>query len=699
MSSISLREYVKMTTDNASMNEGGDEQDEEESNSTITPNSNNLVTSVTSSLTNNDTGSTSPSNTSTNNNNSNNTAPIATSTSPQLLRRNTSMGPPGAYAVAPGNVITQLATSKASLLSSSLSSNNANSQLLSSGNRHSIASENIFLSTAEIISMLVNSRTYDDHEIVSTTFMNNQPLNDNDIGSDDVTIPIDNTDQSNSNHNISVPVAHLVPIQEEDDNDSPVPRTPPMTVVGTPYVENEYNDPNSNPNNPNGNDDDDNNLQKSIRLKKIICILTTMVVIMFCVAGIVGTVCGITNSCSKKKSTNNSNDENDIFENKTVYPLNERAIAMKDYINNITLSNQTVTYPININGTNTTPEELALHWMIAIDPLQLLVNKTEHLYQIRQRYALQTLFFATSKGKNEWMNVSGWLNNNNNNNIDNECGWFGVYCTNITTMDDSIISMTTIKINAMVVTKLDLNHNGLRGYILPDIGLLSHLQEIDLSSNLVDGPLPESIGQWTSIRHINLQRWDATNVSPLKLYGAIPNSVGNWNKLISINLNGHNFTGTLPPSMSNWNASIESLIISNNAFTGTFPSFITLYRNLTILELGINQFNGTIPNDIGNLHLLQSLYLYYNNISGTLPTSIQYLTNIESFDVGRNVLTGTIPSGVAYWSNIENVNFMINNFVGSVPETLCSHNNLSSLVIDCESTLLQNNCSCCVECR
>ena len=65
-----------------------------------------------------------------------------------------------------------------------------------------------------------------------------------------------------------------------------------------------------------------------------------------------------------------------------------RAAQVVDFLNNITLSNQTLQYPaIGIP----TPEEEALAWLIEEDPAKL--NVSMGAARIRQRYALLTLWF------------------------------------------------------------------------------------------------------------------------------------------------------------------------------------------------------------------------------------------------------------------------------------------------------------------
>jgi Leucine-rich repeat (LRR) protein len=184
--------------------------------------------------------------------------------------------------------------------------------------------------------------------------------------------------------------------------------------------------------------------------------------------------------------------------------------------------------------------------------------------------------------------------------------WFGVFCASRTKLEPEY---TLIVEN--VVTLLEVHNNNLHGYFPSDLGLLSNLERIDVSSKLLYGSLPESIGQWTSILYVNMNRPLILNNNPLFLNGTLPNSIGNWNKLISFDIVGSIFTGTMPQSLSNWNTTAHEVKMNANKFTGSIPSYVTLWLNLTWFDCGNNRFmNGTIPESIGNLRYLQLLDLH-----------------------------------------------------------------------------------------
>jgi hypothetical protein len=563
-------------------------------------------------------------------------------------------------------------------------------------------------SDASMNHMMSNDTAVDDGNNADTEL----PLDDHLSGrsNDDSTISQNNNEThsrpvvsslSSSYRESSVPVAHLVPIEEENDDGGGGggTQTPMLTIVGTPYPEE------GPPSTAHPNIHQHHGRYKAIRQhlqqNKVHYILFTLVASIVLSAGTLGLICGVTGSCSKGRSTRNGIDT-------TTEPplLDQRSIDLINYINNITLSNRTIAYPPppnavlvdSISADIATPaEELALQWLIEVDSLQLWANRTDHLLAIRQRYALQTLYAATTATGFPWTNTSGWIPPPSAPQYyDDECQWFGVNCT------ATIVSEMSSS-NENVVTSLILNDNRLHGTFPPDLGLLSGLTLVDLSLNLLCGPIPATIGQWQSIEHFDLHVEVDTNRICI-LNGTLPSTIGNWNGPTTIDWSGHALSGPLPESMSHWNVNrIQKFNMNWNRIGGTIPSFIVTWWNLTHIEMMYNQITGAIPEMIGNLRQLQQFNFLGNALNGTLPMSIENLTRIESFSVGENMLSGTIPDGIASrWTNLRYAGFYRNNFVdGKVPEGICGNSSSNAtrpllwVEIDCNSTAVEDRCSCC----
>ncbi|KAL5550445.1 hypothetical protein UlMin_000621 [Ulmus minor] len=94
------------------------------------------------------------------------------------------------------------------------------------------------------------------------------------------------------------------------------------------------------------------------------------------------------------------------------------------------------------------------------------------------------------------------------------------------------------------------------------VKILTIFTAIDLSRNKFDGPIPEEIGELTS--------------------------------LYSLNLSSNSFSGKMPMSLGNLRA-VESLDLSRNHLIGNIPPSLTKLNFLSHLNLSFNQLFGSIP--------------------------------------------------------------------------------------------------------
>ncbi|EPS63614.1 hypothetical protein M569_11171, partial [Genlisea aurea] len=103
--------------------------------------------------------------------------------------------------------------------------------------------------------------------------------------------------------------------------------------------------------------------------------------------------------------------------------------------------------------------------------------------------------------------------------------WEGVTCHPI--KDDE---------SALGVSQIDLGSQGLKGYISDEIGLLSNLVSLNLSSNFLGGDIPSSLGQKSLVK---------LDLSNNRLQGPIPDSLTS-SSLQLVLLNGNSLEGRVP---------------------------------------------------------------------------------------------------------------------------------------------------------
>jgi hypothetical protein len=163
-----------------------------------------------------------------------------------------------------------------------------------------------------------------------------------------------------------------------------------------------------------------------------------------------------------------------------------------------------------------TPQHKAWKWIATADPIRM---DPTHNFML-QRYALATLFFATSEVKSleagQEITHSVWVEETNWMQGTGYCNWYGVECA---TQDGED--------NADVVA-INITANNMRGELPEQLNLLSRLDVLDLSNNKIEGELPTELGLMTTLRDLLLTK--------NKFSGSIPKEVGQMQTLRNLDL-------------------------------------------------------------------------------------------------------------------------------------------------------------------
>ncbi|KAL3747881.1 hypothetical protein ACJRO7_016663 [Eucalyptus globulus] len=110
--------------------------------------------------------------------------------------------------------------------------------------------------------------------------------------------------------------------------------------------------------------------------------------------------------------------------------------------------------------------------------------------------------------------------------------------------------------------------------------------------------------------------------------------------LFSIDLSSNALDGQIPEGLTRL-ARLQNLNLSQNKLIGKIPLDIGKLRDLESLDLSNNKLSGEIPPSISNLDFLSRLNLSYNNLSGPIPSSNQLRTLVDqSIYCGNNGLCG-----------------------------------------------------------
>ena len=141
-----------------------------------------------------------------------------------------------------------------------------------------------------------------------------------------------------------------------------------------------------------------------------------------------------------------------------------------------------------------------------------------------------------------------------------------------------------------------------------------NLEEIDLSSNAISGPI-EISEQFDFLRRLV--------IGSNRLSGALPNLPSKFPNLVDLDLSSNMFTGSINGGLTN-HLILKTLDLSGNMLT-SFDETAVLSNLLQLnhMDLSNNELGPIIPREIGKLKdKLTMLDLSNNNFVSTIPSEI-----------------------------------------------------------------------------
>ncbi|MQL71035.1 hypothetical protein Taro_003352 [Colocasia esculenta] len=223
------------------------------------------------------------------------------------------------------------------------------------------------------------------------------------------------------------------------------------------------------------------------------------------------------------------------------------------------------------------------------------------------------------------------------------CSWSGVTCADAQ------------------VTSVNLHGFNLSGTLSPTICNLPHLVALNVSKNMIQGPIPRELGYCRNLVVLDL----STN----RFHSEIPPELCGLSSLTRLFLSENFLYGELPAGLGNL-TSLEELVIYSNNLTGIIPSSIRMLKRLKIIRAGLNSLSGPIPVEITECDNLEVLGLAQNKFQGPLPRELCRLQNLTSLILWQNLLSGEIPAELGNCTSLEMLALRENAFNGSIPKEL-----------------------------
>ncbi|KAL0376150.1 UNVERIFIED_CONTAM: putative LRR receptor-like serine/threonine-protein kinase [Sesamum calycinum] len=229
--------------------------------------------------------------------------------------------------------------------------------------------------------------------------------------------------------------------------------------------------------------------------------------------------------------------------------------------------------------------------------------------------------------------------------------WAGIQCSNG--------RVTGINISGFRRTRRGSQNPQFSVDALQNLTLLS-------SFNASHFKLPGSIPDWLGLQLASLQVLDLRSCL---INGAIPFTLGNLSSLVELHLSDNNLTGVIPSSLGRL-FGLSVLDLSQNLLTGSIPATFAELGNLTLLDMSLNFLSGVIPPGIGTLSALRFLNLSGNSLSSSIPAQLGDLSSLVELDLGFNSLSGSVPPELGGLRSLQRM-ILWNNFLsGSLPVNL-----------------------------
>ncbi|GAB5400248.1 MAG: hypothetical protein Aureis2KO_18330 [Aureisphaera sp.] len=165
-----------------------------------------------------------------------------------------------------------------------------------------------------------------------------------------------------------------------------------------------------------------------------------------------------------------------------------------------------------------------------------------------------------------------------------------------------------------------------------------HVTEIRMLFNNLNGELPQSLGNLTELKVLEL--------SFNKINGTIPNTIGSLKKLELLALNGNNLKGALPNSLGNL-TNLKQLHLSSNRLSGELPSSLEKLESLEVFNVFDNKLDGNVPLGIGKIRSIREFIVAENNFGNASEISTILLSNSASINLEGNSLNPSAKSIIA----------------------------------------------------
>ncbi|KAM5573310.1 receptor-like protein EIX2 [Rosa sericea] len=270
-------------------------------------------------------------------------------------------------------------------------------------------------------------------------------------------------------------------------------------------------------------------------------------------------------------------------------------------------------------------------------------------------------------------------------------------------------SLETLSCAENTLESLDLSDNWFWGSF-PELTGFSKLRELRLHDNTLNRSIPESVGQLSSLEHLDLSgnslnaviteahflnlsslkhldvsnntalsinlssdwnppfQLDTLGMSSCKVGPAFPKWIQMQRNLTRLSLDNASISDSLPSNFWDLFSGLEELDLSRNKIHGRLPDLPSFPPGLITLYLSNNMFSGSLSSLCATqAPQLNFLDLSENLLSGELPNCWMSFQLLDILYLGKNKLSGKLPSSLGHLEAISVLGLHSNNFSGELP--------------------------------
>ncbi|QHO26608.1 hypothetical protein HN873_020986 [Arachis hypogaea] len=173
-------------------------------------------------------------------------------------------------------------------------------------------------------------------------------------------------------------------------------------------------------------------------------------------------------------------------------------------------------------------------------------------------------------------------------------------------------------------------------------GKFPQLEFLELSSNKLEGKVPQWIHDIHSLYHLKLSHNMFTSIGH-----QFP-----WYHFEYLDLSFNLMDDDISSFFCN-TTSLKVINLSHNRFTGTFPQCLANSSYFMDLDLQMNNLHDTLPDTFKHLDQLETLNLNGNQFKGLLPKSLSNSISLVDLDLGNNQFEDTFPNWLQNLSTLE----------------------------------------------